>query len=155
MELVYDYVSEERKEEVKKMGILSPYGGLFEPRLKFGNLEYVKSKDEYYLFRRIIPRVEYSEYENDGIRYLFICGKKYYYVEIPTKDIVIKNETMDGYFYVYKNVNISEIEELTDEEIAVLVDALSMELKHGTLYNKDLKVYCTIYYNNKLMLKEF
>ena len=27
--------------------------------------------------------------------------------------------------------------------------------KHGTLYNKDLKVYCTIYYNNKLMLKEF
>lgn len=63
MELVYDYVSEERKEEVKKMGILTPYGGLFEPRLKFGNLEYVKSKDEYYLFRRIIPRVEYSEYE--------------------------------------------------------------------------------------------
>ena len=27
MELVYDYVSEERKEEVKKMGILTPYGG--------------------------------------------------------------------------------------------------------------------------------
>ena len=155
MKLVYDYVSEERKEEVKKMGILSPYGGLFEPRLKFGNLEYVKSKDEYYLFRRIIPRVEYSEYENDEIRYLFICEKKYYYVEIPTKDIVIKNKTMDGYFYVYKNVNISEIEELTDEEIAVLVDALSMELKHGTLFNKDLKVYCTIYYNKELMLKEF
>ena len=57
--------------------------------------------------------------------------------------------------YKRQNVNISEIEELTDEEIAVLVDALSMELKHGTLYNKDLKVYCTIYYNNKLMLKEF
>ena len=107
------------------------------------------------MFRRIIPMVEYSEYENDGIRYLFICGKKYYYVETPTKDIVIKDETMDGYFYVYKNVNISEIKELTDEEIAVLVDALSMELKQGTLYNKDLKVYCTIYYNNKLMLKEF
>ena len=49
MELVYDYVSEERKEEVKRMGILTPYGGVFEPRLKFGNLEYVKSKDEYYL----------------------------------------------------------------------------------------------------------
>ena len=96
MELVYDYVSEERKEEVKRMGILTPYGGLFEPRLKFGNLEYVKSKDEYYLFRRIIPRVEYSEYENDGIRYLFICGKKYYYVETPTKDIVIKKSSPDS-----------------------------------------------------------
>ena len=48
MELVYDYVSEERKEEVKRMGILTPYGGLFEPRLKFGNLKYVKSEDEYY-----------------------------------------------------------------------------------------------------------
>ena len=87
MELVYDYVSEERKEEVKKMGILTPYGGLFEPREKFGNLKYVKSKDEYYLFKRIIPGVEYSEYENDGIRYLFICGKKYYYVELPIEEL--------------------------------------------------------------------
>lgn len=92
MELVYGYVSEERKEEVKKMGILTPYGGLFEPRLKFGNLKYVKSEDEYYLFRRIIPMVEYSEYENDGIRYLFICGEKYYYVELPIEDNIIRNE---------------------------------------------------------------
>ena len=155
MELVYDYVSEERKEEVKRMGILTPYGGLFEPRLKFGNLEYVKSKDEYYLFRRIIPRVEYSEYENDGIRYLFICGKKYYYVELPIEDNIIRNERKDGFFYVYETANISEIKELTDEEIAVLVNALSMELKKCTLYNKGIKVYCTIYYNKELMLKEF
>ena len=155
MELVYDYVSEERKEEVKKMGILTPYGGLFEPREKFGNLKYVKSKDEYYLFKRIIPGVEYSEYENDGIRYLFICGKRYYYVELPIEDNIIKNERKDGVFYVYETANISEIKELTDEEIAVLVNALSMELKQSALYNKDLKVYCTIYYNKKLMMKEF
>ena len=44
MKLVYDYVSEERKEEVKKMGILTPYGGLFEPRLKFGNLNMLKAR---------------------------------------------------------------------------------------------------------------
>ena len=155
MELVYDYVSEERKEEVKKMGILTPYGGLFEPREKFGNLKYVKSKDEYYLFKRIIPGVEYSEYENDGIRYLFICGKKYYYVELPIEDNIIRNERKDGFFYVYETANISENKELTDEEIAVLINVLSMELKKCTLYNKDLKVYCTIYYNKELMLKEF
>lgn len=44
---------------------------------------------------------------------------------------------------------------MTDEEIAVLINVLSMELKKCTLYNKDLKVYCTIYYNKELMLKEF
>ncbi len=81
--------------------------------------------------------------------------KKYYYVELPIEDNIIKNERKDGVFYVYETANISEIKELTDEEIAVLVDALSMELKHGTLFNKDLKVYCTIYYNKELMLKEF
>lgn len=58
------------------MGILTPYGGLFEPREKFGNLKYVKSKDEYYLFKRIIPGVEYSEYENDGIKIFIYMWKK-------------------------------------------------------------------------------
>ena len=81
--------------------------------------------------------------------------KKYYYVELPIEDNIIKNERKDGFFYVYETANISEIKELTDEEIAVLINALSMELKKCTLYNKDLKVYCTIYYNKELMLKEF
>lgn len=49
MKFVYDYLSEERCAEIRRMQIVDPYGGMFVPRISLDRTKVSKSENEEYI----------------------------------------------------------------------------------------------------------
>lgn len=155
MKFVYDYLSEERCAEIRRMQIVDPYGEMFVPRISLDRIKVSKSENEEYILKEIDAHHEYVEFNMEHI-FLFIHGSEFFMFSIPKKNFQINKseERIDDAWIVWQTIKIDKNDSITDELIDIVVSALrEHEQYHGNL--DKIVVKCRIYYNDKLMLGEF